>query len=137
MTTKGPSRKHVLVLMVEENRSTILQTTDIHVDALNRQLKNVKSDITIDCIRPLWNGITLTTNKVVRASNLMVLEKYLKNINHDNNLVPRLPQSKSYLKILEVPYYGNNASNSISVTQVEEILSYNTMFSNITLAACL
>jgi len=138
MTTKGPSRKHVLVPIAEENRGTILQTADIHVNALNRQLKNVKSDITIDYICPSWNGIILTTNKVARASNLMVLEKYLKNlenINHDDNLVPCLPQSKSYLKILGVLYYGNNASNPISAIQVEEILSYNTMFSDITLAA--
>ena len=105
---------------------------------MNRQLLNTKSDISIDCICPSWNGITLTTNKVARASDLIVMEKYLKNlenINSNDNLVLCFLQSKSFLKILSVPYFGNNSSNPISATQVEEILSYNIIFNNITLAA--
>ena len=77
----------------------------MHINIMNRQLLNAKSGISINCICPSWNGITLTTNKVARASDFIVMEKYLKNlenINSNNNLVPCLPQSKSFLKILGV-----------------------------------
>ena len=57
---------------------------------MNRQLLNTKSDISIDCICPSWDDITLTTNKVAKASDLIVIEKYLKNlenINSNDNLI--------------------------------------------------
>jgi len=79
--------------------------------------------------------IIFTTNKVVRASDLTVIKKYLKNLENITDNDNCLPQSKSYLKILEVPYYGNNTSNPISVTQVEEIIMHNAMFNDITPAA--
>ena len=77
----------------------------MHINIMNRQLLNAKSDISIDCICPSWDDITLTTNKVAKASDLIVIEKYLKNLENiysDNNLVPYLSQSKSFLKILGV-----------------------------------
>jgi len=105
MTTKGLSRKHVIVLISEDNSNTLFQSADMHINIMNRQLLNAKSGISINCICPSWNGITLTTNKVARASDFIVMEKYLKNlenINSNNNLVPCLLQSKSFLKILGV-----------------------------------
>jgi len=53
-------------------------------------------------------GLVITTNKVVAILNLNTIEKYIKNINIvDTNEVisPKLFQSKSYLKILGIPYY--------------------------------
>ena len=138
MTTKGPSRKHIW-FWCQKTIVIQLQSADAHINIINRQLLNAKSDISIDCICPSWDDITLTTNKVAKASDLIVIEKYLKNLENiysDNNLVPYLSQSKSFLKILGVPYFSNNSSNPISATQVKEILSHNVMFNDITLAAC-
>jgi len=93
MTTKDSSRKHVMVPILEDNSNILLQLVDIYINIINRQLLNAKSYISIDCICPFWNGIIFTTNKVARASDLIVIEKYLKNlenINSNNNLIPCL-----------------------------------------------
>jgi len=138
MTTKGPSRKHVLIPMNEDNKNIILYQADVHVGIMNSHFKTCKSDTTIDCIRAVWNGITVTTNKVAAPSDLSIMERYFKgleDINADDNLTPRLSQSKSYLKILGIPFYGNNSSAPITNTQVEGVLSRLSMFDNITLAS--
>ena len=90
MTTKDSSRKHVMVPILEDNSNILLQLVDIYINIINRQLLNAKSYISIDCICPFWNGIIFTTNKVARASDLIVIEKYLKNlenINSNDNLI--------------------------------------------------
>ena len=38
MTTKGPSRKHIMVPITENNRNLILYLADTHVNILNRHL---------------------------------------------------------------------------------------------------
>jgi len=93
MTTKGSSRKHIMVPISEDNSNILLQLADVYINIINRQLLNAKSYISIDCICPSWNGITFTTNKVTRASDVIVIEKYLKNlenINSNDNLIPCL-----------------------------------------------
>jgi len=77
--------------------------------------------VSINCIRTSWNGITITTNLEDLSTT---------------DFSPRLPQSKSYLKILSVPFFGNNSLNPVNNSQVEEILSKTEMFHGITLAAC-
>jgi len=115
---KGPSRKHILFPVFNTNKNLILHTANMHVDSMNRRLKSIKSDVSVNCIHPTWNTITLITNKVARASYLTVIEKYIQNIeniNREDDMNPELPQSKSHLKILDMPYYGNNLSKFISV----------------------
>ena len=60
--------------------------------------------------------------------------KDLKDINEDNTMTSYLPQSKSFLKILDVLYYRNNSSNPIFFSQIEDVILHTTMFNNITLA---
>ena len=82
-----------MVPILEDNSNILLQLVDIYINIINRQLLNAKSYISIDCICPFWNGIIFTTNKVARASDLIVIEKYLKNlenINSNDNLIPCL-----------------------------------------------
>ena len=58
-------------------------------------------------------GITVVTNKVVQSSDLMLIDQYIKNSNNVNTLQveePRLPKSKSYLKIIGIPYYPPTAT---------------------------
>ena len=136
MTTKSPFRKHIIVPITENNRNFILYLADTHINILNRHLQSIKLDIFIDCIYLLQNDIVFTTNKVAKTSNLIIIEKYIKDledINEDNTITPHLPQSKSFLKILGIPYYRNNLFNSISSSQIEDIILYTAMFNNITL----
>jgi len=120
------------------DKDKILNHANTHVSQINGLLKSYKSNINIDYIRELWNGITITTNIVVASSDLTFIEKYSKGLDNleSKDILPCLPQSKLFLKILGVPYFGNNLSASISVTQVEDTFSKTCMFNNITLLSC-
>jgi len=49
--------------------------------------------------------------------------------------VPRLSQSKSYLKIIGIPYLQENTVTSITSSVVEDIIKKNHIFNNIVLAS--
>ena len=119
------------------DKNNVLSHANNHVGQINNLFRSYKSNTGIDCIRESWNGITVTTNQVASSSDLSIIEKYFKGLNNivSSDITPQLPQSKSFLKILGVPYFGNNSSAPINVTQVEEIISKTLMFNEITLAA--
>ena len=138
ITTKGPLRKHVLILLDKSDKEKVLNQVNEHVALINNLLKSYKSKVSINCVQTSWNEVTITTNVVASTSDLSLIEQYFKGLKDliTTDVSPRLPQSKSYLKILGIFYYGNNFSNPINNSQVEEILSKTDMFHGITLAAC-
>ena len=82
-------------------------------------------------------GVTIVTNKVVSNSDLQVIENYVKSANHIDSAgvdVPCLPQSKSYLKIIGIPYFQESLSFLIISSIVEEIIKQNYIFDNVVLA---
>ena len=137
ITIKGPSRKNILIPMDATNRKNILDTANTHIRQINSLMKSYKSHINIDCIRESGNGITVTTSSVANTSDLFILEKYFKGLGNlkSKDISPHLPQSKSFLKILGVPYF-DNALNSLNTSQVENSLSKTCIFNNITLSSC-
>ena len=78
-------------------------------------------------------------NKVAQPSDLMLIDQYIKNSNEVNTLQvkePRLPKSKSYLKIIGIPYYPhNNSQEHLTSSDIEEVLKQNQIFNNIALAS--
>ena len=50
MTTKGPSRKQVIISMSGENINTFMKNSSLHVANINRLLCNTKSDVLVDYI---------------------------------------------------------------------------------------
>jgi len=107
MTTEEPSYKQVIVSMSNDNKSNFMNESGSHVLNMNRALKNIKSDIIVDFIHSNASGIIVVTNKVVASVELQSIEQYIKGANHINsNKVksPRLPQLKSYLKIIGLLY---------------------------------
>lgn len=61
----------------------------------------------VNFIRQDNKDAIVTTNKVAAISNLNIVKKYMKNLNNVNSsdvMNPKLPQSKSYLKILGILY---------------------------------
>ena len=84
-------------------------------------------------------GITVVTNKVAQSSDLMLIDQYIKNSNDINALQveePRLPKSKSYLKIIGIPYYPHsNTQDRLTSSDIETILKQNQIFDNISLAS--
>ena len=139
MTTKGPSRKQVIIPMVKDNIDRFIKNSLIHVANPNRNLRNAKSKVLVDFIHSNPLGITVVTNKVLLNSNLLIFEKYVKNLeNIDSTQVktPQLPQSKSYLKIIGILYYPHRSYNSqecLSSKDVKDIIKQNQIFDNITL----
>jgi len=65
------------------------------------------------------------------------MENYIKdftNVNTNEVSPPWLPQSKSYLKILGIPYLTNNGT-PITHNQIEEVIKRIHLFNNVTLAS--
>jgi len=113
MTTKGPSGKQVIISMSSENVISFMKSSSLHVANINRLLRNAKSNVLADYIRSDNTGITVTTSKVAQQSNLSIINKYVKNSNDINSLQvkePCLPKSKSYLKIIGIPFFPHTNS---------------------------
>jgi len=139
MTTKELSRKYVIILMSNDNIIKFMRNSLTHVANINRALRNLKSEILVDfiCSDPL--GIMVVTNKVSLQSDFQIIEYYVKNSNNINALqveVPCLPQSKSYLKIIGIPFFSHSNSQDWLITDnIETIIKQNQIFNNITLAS--
>ena len=70
--------------------------------------------------------------------DLQTIEKYVKNSNHidvENVEVPQLSQSKSYLKIIGIPYMMENTNTPILADVVKTIIKNNHIFNNIVIAS--
>ena len=111
-----------------------MDKSNAHVSNINRVLKNIKSDILVDFIHTDTADIIVVTNKVVSSLNLQTIKHYVKDANRINsNEVnsPRLPQSKSYLKIIDLLYFQENTTTSIISNVVKNIFKENYIFNNI------
>ena len=107
MMTRGLSRKKVIIPMTKPNAELIVNSAHIYTSNVNKCLKNSKSDIIADFICITNNEIVIITNKPVNDLNLSTIKKYLKNIKNVNpNSIKssHLPKSKSYMKIIGLPY---------------------------------
>ena len=134
MTTKGPSRKQVIVPINSKNANNFMKESSSHVTNINRALKNIKLEVMANFIHMENSRLVITTNKVASALNLQTIEKYIKNTyNIKTNHVesPRLSQSKSFLKIICIPYISESTNTYISTENVEKIIKENHIFNNI------
>ncbi len=117
MTTKSPLRKQVIIPMGNNNNVKFMKNSPIHVTNINRNLRNAKSEVLVDFIHSDPLGVTIVTNKVSLPSDLLIIEKYVKNLeNIDSSQVdsPYLPQSKSYLKIIGSLLLHENMQDCLS-----------------------
>ena len=98
-----------------------------HIFQINMLLKNIKSTTRAEFIRPCPGGVSINTNSVPNTSDLNTIERYLKSIDGAGNgevLAPRLPQSKSYLKITGIPYIqpnGNKLTGDDIITTMKHL----------------
>ena len=136
MTTRGPSRKEVIIPMAKHIAELIINSANNHITNINKCLRNSKSDIVADFIRSTSNGIIITTSKLANDLNLATIENYLKNMqNVDSSSIesPRLPKSKSYIKIIGLPYKINQ--DVISPNFIEGVLKKTHLFNGVMLAS--
>jgi len=136
MTTQGSSHKQIIILMGKENTEKFMISTSNYITNINSALKSIKSNVMVDYIRKEPIGVTIVTDKVVLSSNIQVIENFVKNvknINSEDIELPRLPQLKSYLKIIDIPYLIENSNITISLDFVEMIIKSNHIFNNLSL----
>ena len=139
MTTKGPSRKQVIILMSSKNNSNFMKNLALYIANINRQLQNTKSEVLVNYIWSDPLGITVITNKVSQQSDLQHINQYIKNSSDINALQVEescLSQLKSYLKIIGIPFFPHdNSQDCLTSSDVEIILKQNQIFNNITLVS--
>ena len=139
MTTKDPSRKQVIISMSGENISSFMKSLSLHVANLNRLLHNAKSEVLTGYIRSDPIGITIVTNKVSQQSDMAIINDYVKSLDNINSLQvdkPHYPKSKSYLKIIGIPFFPYaNSQERLTLNNIETILKQNYIFNNISLAS--
>ena len=139
MITKGLSKKQVIIPMSSNNISVFMKNLFLHVTNINRQLQNVKSEVLVNYIRSDPFGITIITNRVSQQSDLLIIDQYIKNSNDINALQveePRLPKSKSYLKIIGILFYlYDNSQEHLTSSNIKTVLKQNQIFNNITLVS--
>ena len=138
MTTKGPSHKQIIIPMTNELGKRFTKDSASHITNINCILKNIKSNICADYISSDNKGVNIITNNVASSSNLQEIEKYVKqSLNNNSNsiAIPRLLQSKSYLKIVGILYYINKSSSHITTEDIECILKNTHIFNEIILTS--
>ena len=136
MTTRGQSRREVIIPMAKTSAELIVNSAHIHISNVNKGLKNSKSDTFTDFIQFNVNGIIITTNKPASDLNLSTIEKYLKNIqnvNPDSIESPHLSKSKSYMKIIRLPY--SSKLEVMSPDIIKGVLKDSHLFKDVTLAS--
>ena len=82
MTTKGSSRKQVIIPISNDNKAKFMESSNAHITNLNRALKNIKSEVMADFFCMEQIDITIVTNKVILSLNLQTIKIYIKNTNY-------------------------------------------------------
>ena len=112
-----------------------MKESSYYISNINKTLRNIKSDVSVNfiCSDPL--GIIVVTCKVTSLSNLQVIKNYIKNINCIDIIgvnTPCLLQFKSYLKIIGIPYFQYDLSNYLTSKDVEDIIKQNQIWQHCT-----
>ena len=131
-------RKHIIIPTGLNNTEKIMAKVNTYVSNINRLLKGVKSEILVDFIQSDNKRLLTTTNKVATTSNIDIVEKYIKDLNNiDSNdiMSPRLPQYKSYLKILGILYFVKDTNFPIFSDIVGIIIKSTHIFNDIVLVS--
>jgi len=134
---KGPSRKQAIVPTSDNIKDTIMGEANAHIFQTNMLLKSIKSTTRAKFIHPCPGGVSINTNSVPNTSDLNTIKRYLKSINgtgNDEVLAPRLPQSKSYLKITGIPYIQPN-SNKLTSDDITTTMKQLELFEPMNLTA--
>jgi len=104
MTTKGPSRKQVIIPISNNNNNLFIKNSTTHVTNINRLLRNTKLEVVVDFIRSDSIGLVIVTNKIAIQSDLQIIGQYIKKSEDINELQveePCLPQDHWYPLLLK------------------------------------
>ena len=81
MIIKGPSRKQIIVLINNDNKTKFMEDSSTHVSNLNRALRNIKSEVIVDFVHQELASIVIVTSKIALELKLQTIKNYIKNTN--------------------------------------------------------
>ena len=116
MTAKDLLYKQIIIFMDSNNAKRVIAQSNVHVSNINKSLKDIKLEITIDFIR---------------------FDKNLNNVDSSNMMSLRLSQSKSYLKILDILYFVENTNLLLTSNIIEKFIKTTHIFNDVVLASYL
>jgi len=125
ITMKGPSCKQVIIPMNNENKNEFIKNSSDYVININRLFKNIKSECKVDYIRSEKSSVIIVTDKITSSLDLQTIKQYVKSSNKiDTDKVKTLCllQSKSYLKIISLPYFLNSSKIPVSSDIIEDVI---------------
>ena len=137
MIMKGLSHKQVIISMSIENAKYFMRESSMHMININRTLKGIKLNVMADFACSDAKDIIISTNNITCLFNLQEIKKYVKSTLcavADQIKTPRLPQLKSYLKIVGIPFVSEFTNLRIILDDVEKIHKANYIFNDIVLA---
>ena len=138
MTTQKPTRHQVLIPSTPATAEMVVVIAVSAVEFCNKSLVNVHSKLRVELVRKAWDGVSMSTHSVASAAELEVIKQWLKKtagLGKVTEVEPCLPQSKLFLKILDVPYWDSKTSLPITPAQVAEALSSSPLFEGVILAS--
>ena len=115
-----------------------MKQANFHINNINKHLKyaNSKNFANFVCLEN--NGVVITTNQTAFAQNISIINNCIREIENINSKyidTPWLPMSKSYLKILDLPYVMNSTNLSITPDIVVSVLKEIHIFNNVALTS--
>jgi len=96
-----------------------MKSSSLHVANINQSLINAKSEVLVDFIWSDTSSVIMIMNKVMVQLDLYIIKNYIKKVEDIDTInvdIPHLPQSKSYLKIISIPYFLYDNSNECLTT---------------------
>ena len=138
MMTQEPTRRQVLIPLTPATAEMVVANAALVVESCNKSLVSVCSKLKVESVHKAWDSVSMSTNSVASVTELEVIKQWLKKtagLGKVTEVEPCLPQSKSFLKVLGVPYWDSKTFLSVTPAQVAEALSSSSLFENITLAS--
>ncbi|KXN89366.1 hypothetical protein AN958_05790 [Leucoagaricus sp. SymC.cos] len=127
-TVAGPSRRQVLVKCEPVPAASSFPSL---VGVANRSLAKV--DLRVDSCVAAYGGISLLTSRVASPEEIQVIAAAIhQHLGRD--VQAALPTSRSYLKIVDVPYFCPGSKDFIDSGYVREVMRRSHMASSFTLA---
>ena len=129
-TTTGPSRRQILVPMDPPPKAMYFPSI---VAACNKMLGKAKCRV--ESAHYAYRGISLLTSQVPSPAEIAVVAGAVqKQLNLTDSLSASIPRSRSFLKILDVPFFEPGSAMPITSTYIRGILGKSHLAPHIQLA---
>ena len=138
MTIQGLTRHQVLIPLAPATAEVVVANAALAVKSCNKGLISARSKLRVESVRKAWDRVFMSTNSVASAAELEVIKQWLKKtagLGESTEVEPRLLQSKSFLKVLGVPYWDSKTFLPVTPAQVVEAFFSSPLFEGVTLAS--